>query len=452
MTTPRPWSLGRRLGLGLSVAIVVSWLVATGVAALVLKHEIDEVFDSALQEVAQRILPLAYSELLSREEGDSPQHMAPIGAHREAITYVVRGADGRVLLQSSDADPARIPADLRDGFTTVDGLRLYSEAAVRGSIRVTTVEALAHRAETLRGAVLGLLLPIGALVPVALLAVHLLGRGMLRPIFRFRDRIGSRGRGNLEPLGETGLPAEIAPVAAAVDALIERLRGALEAERAFTANSAHELRTPIAAALAQTQRLAAELDDEAARERARAIAGSLRRLSGLAEKLLQLAKAEGGGLLAEAPAALGPVLSLVVDEVDRRRDIADRLDLVMPEGGGAPLDLDPDAFAILVRNLVENAAIHGDPEGHIVVRFDGHVLEVENDGPAIPAEALARLGRRFERAGSRAEGSGLGLAIVAAICRGAGATFEARSPVPGRADGFLARVRFGGASTKLTRN
>lgn len=452
MSASRPGSLGRRLGLGLSVAIVLSWLAAATVAGLALKHEIDEIFDSALQEVAQRILPLAYSELLSREEGDQTQHLPPIGPHRETITYVVRDGNGNDLLQSSDATPARIPKDLADGFATVDGLRLYSESAVKGSIRVTTVEPIAHRAAALRGAVLGLLLPLAALVPIALLAVHLVGRAALRPVLAFRDRIGSRGRGNLEPLGATGLPTEIAPIAEAVDALIERLRGALEAERSFTANAAHELRTPIAAALAQTQRLAAELEGEGERERTRAIAASLRRLSGLSEKLLQLAKAEGGGLLAEKAVPLGAVLALVVDEIDRRRDIADRLTIEVPEGGGAALDVDADAFAILVRNLVENAAIHGDPEGGIVLRFDGRVLEVENDGPALAPDVVARLGRRFERGGSTAEGSGLGLAIVAAICRGAGATFEIFSPVPGRADGFLARVRFSDPVGKLTRS
>ena len=446
MSAPRPWSLGRRIALGLAMAIVASWLTAAAVAAFVLKREIDVVFDGALREVAQRILPLAYSEFLAREEGDPPQHMAPIGPHRETITWVVRGADGRELLQSADADPTMIPKDLGDGHATVGGVRFYSETAVKGSIRVTTAERLSHRAETLKSAVLGLLAPLVGLVPLALLAVRLTGRATLRPILAFRDRIGARGRGNLEPLGETGLPAEIAPVAAAVDALIERLRGALEAERSFTANAAHELRTPIAAALAQTQRLAAELDGEGERERTRAIATSLRRLSSLSEKLLQLAKAEGGGLLAETPAPLGAVLRLVLDEIDRRRDIADRLIVDIPADGGAPCPLDADAFAILARNLVENAVVHGSEDGQIAVRFDGHRLEVENDGPVVPPQTLARLDRRFERGATRAEGAGLGLAIAAAICRGVGASFDLVSPVPGRHDGFLARVRFPSAA------
>ena len=79
MTPPRPYGLRRRLGIGLSVAIVVSWLAAAAIAGLVVKHEIDEVFDSALQEVAQRILPLAYSELLSRER--SEEHTSELQSH-----------------------------------------------------------------------------------------------------------------------------------------------------------------------------------------------------------------------------------------------------------------------------------------------------------------------------------------------------------------------------------
>ena len=85
-------------------------------AGLIIRGEIDEVFDSALQEVAQRVLPLAYIEVLDRD-GDAPddapaQRIASVIAHEEYITYIVRDAKGRVLLQSHDADPAAFPNDL----------------------------------------------------------------------------------------------------------------------------------------------------------------------------------------------------------------------------------------------------------------------------------------------------------------------------------------------------
>ncbi|MFG1348618.1 HAMP domain-containing sensor histidine kinase [Xanthobacter autotrophicus ATCC 700552] len=446
----RRWSLRRRLGLWLAASVAALWLAAATVAGLVLQHEIGEVFDSALQEVAQRVLPLAYSELLSREAGDAPQHMAPIGPHREYITYVVRDGDGRVLLQSSDAELMAIPPSLAPGFRTTDRLRTYTEAAVRGTIVVTTAEDLGHRAAAVRRAVMALIWPLVALVPIALAGVWLAVRLSLKPVLAFRRAIAARGRGNLTPVAADGLPEEMAPVATAVNALMERLRGALEAERGFTANSAHELRTPIAAALAQTQRLLAELPEGAERQRARDVAGALRRLSRLSEKLLQLAKAEGGGLLAEHPAPLGPVLRHVIAELDhqtdrqtdRQTDLGADLVVTIPPDGGPVSDLDPDAFAVLARNLIENALKHGAPDRPIDVRLREDGFEVANRCPVVPADRLAALLRPFERGPTQAEGSGLGLAIAAAVCRGAGLRLDLASPIPGEADGFQVTVRF----------
>jgi two-component system OmpR family sensor kinase len=434
-------SLRRRLGLGLALGLTALWLAATTVAGLVLRSEVDEVFDSALQEVAQRVLPLAYAEILTREDDRSIHHMPPVGPHREYISYVVRDAQGRELLQSSDADSLHIPKDLAVGFATTDQLRTYTETAVQGTIVVTTAERLFHRQGAVRKAVMALVWPLIALVPIAILGVWFAVRTSLRPLVSFRAAIEARGRGNLSPVETEGLPAEIAPVAASVDALIGRLRGALEAERGFTANSAHELRTPIAAALAQTQRLIAELAGDPRRDRAQAIEAALKRLARLSEKLMQLAKAEGGGLIAAHPQPLAPVLRLVIDEIDRQLECADRLELAIEGGEALSSDLDPDAFAILARNLIENALKHGDPERPVWVRLADDRLEVGNHGPVVPPERLAALTRPFERGPTTADGAGLGLAIVSAICRGAGLGLDLASPLPGGADGFQVGVR-----------
>jgi two-component system, OmpR family, sensor kinase len=443
------WSLRSRLGIGVAIGMAVFWLAAAIVAGFVLRREIDEVFDSALQEVAQRVLPLAYSELLTRD-ADETQRVPPVGPHREYITYVVRDAQGRELLQSSDADPSRIPNGLAPGFHSTDALRTYTETAVQGTIVVTAAEDLQHRRAAVMKAVMALVWPLLALVPVAVAGVWLAVRLSLKPLVAFRGAIEARGRGNLSPIGTQGLPEEIAPVATSVNALIGRLRGALDAERSFTANSAHELRTPIAAALAQTQRLIAELPEVAQRERARSIEMALRRLSRLSEKLMQLAKAEGGGLVAEYAAPLGPVLRLVIDEVERHADCAERLDVSIPEDGGPPHDLDPDAFGVLARNLIENAVRHGVPETPIAIRLLPDRLEVENRGPVVPPDQLDSLTRPFKRGPTRADGSGLGLAIAAAICRGAGLSLVLASPIPGESDGFRATVVFDiGSSARI---
>ena len=344
-----PRSLRARLAIGLSVSLTLLWIGASLFAAHVFRHETDEVFDSTLREVAERILPLAYEQMLADEDGgDGGLRLPPVGGH-EFISYVVRDGDGRDLLRSSGADNMHIPAGLAPGFATTETLRTYTETAVQGTIVVTTAEYLDHRRHVFGGALGAFIWPLAALLPLTALVVWLAILLSFRPVIAFRDAIEQRGRGNLTPVDGGGLPSELSPVAAAVNALLARLRNALEAERSFTANSAHELRTPIAAALAQTQRLIAEMPD-ANRERARSIESALRRLTRLSEKLLQLAKAEGGGLLAEQPSDLAAVLALVVDEASRSSDEDDRIDLTTHDDG-VPSDVEPGPWDDFRRQL-----------------------------------------------------------------------------------------------------
>lgn len=433
-----PRSLRARLAIGLSVSLTLLWIGASLFAGHVFQHETDEVFDSTLREVAERILPLAYEQMLADEDGGGGGlRLPPVGSH-EFISYVVRDGEGRELLRSSAADAMHIPSGLTPGFQTTDTLRTYTETAVQGTIVVTTAEYLDHRRHVFGGAVKAFVWPLLALLPLTALVVWLAILLSFRPAIAFRDAIEQRGRGNLTPVDGGNLPSELSPVAASVNALLARLRSALEAERSFTANSAHELRTPIAAALAQTQRLIAEMP-EANRERARSIESALHRLTRLSEKLLQLAKAEGGGLIAEQPSDLAGVLALVVDEIARSSDDDDRIDLTMPDDG-APSDVDPDAFAVLARNLIENALKHGAPDEPVDVLLEADSLTVRNHGPVVPADEVERLMRPFERGASRSDGSGLGLAIVAAVCRGAGLEMAIVSPVEGWTDGVSVSV------------
>ena len=125
-----------------------------------------------------------------------------------------------------------------------------------------------------------------------MLIIWILVRRSLAPLETLRSEIGARGGGNLTPMAIANLPIELETIGGSVNRLFERLRAALDAERAFASNSAHELRTPIAGALAQTQRLIAELPDGPLKRRAHGIEASLSALGHLAEKLLQLARAE----------------------------------------------------------------------------------------------------------------------------------------------------------------
>ena len=436
MRSPR--SLQGRLGLWLGAALLVIWVLAASVTALIARGEIEEVFDSALQETAQRILPLAVVDILNREEAGISQRLAAIREYDEFFTYIVRDDQGRTLLQSHATDPGMFPAWDGIGFRQTATHRLYSDEAVQGTIRITVAEPLDHRASVARELQMGLGLPLLIVLPVALFAIVLAVRASLAPLRQFRARLSVRGARDLSPVASADLPTEIAPLADTMNSLLARLEAAFEAERSFAANAAHELRTPLAGAIAQAQRLQAETRDAETKARAAEIEATLKRLTRLAERLLQMARAEGGQLRREMAADLRPVARLIVDDLARMAGPG-RILLTLPDSA-VMSDLDPDALAILMRNLIDNALRYGNQDNAVEVSLatDGALI-VSNEGPAVPAEDLARLTQRFQRARSDAKGSGLGLAIVAAIAERTGCELELLSPREGRTSGFEAR-------------
>jgi len=243
-------------------------------------------------------------------------------------------------------------------------------------------------------------------------------------------------------LATTGLPNELALIVRDVNRLIERLGAALEAERAFAANSAHEMRTPVAAALAQVQRLGAELAGTPQHARIQQIEDALRRLAARVAKLLQLSRADSGIAVSSERADLLPILQLVIDEYARTPDNSGRIVFA----GGAerlPARIDIDAFAIVFRNLLENALLHGDRRLPVRVSIaPDRSIHIANGSPVVPPDVLKRLTHRFFRGRTTAEGSGLGLAIAQRILEQAGAALELHSPAIGASDGFEAVIRF----------
>ena len=434
-----PRSLRARLGLSVGLVLAVLWLTAASITALIVRDEMDEVFDNALSQTAERLLPLAVTEILGREVEGVTQRLADIRASSEYFSYIVRDADGRILLQSHDANPEDFPPWDGPGFRDTDALRLYGDSALQDTIRITVAEPMANRAEIAREIQMGLGLPLLVVLPVALAAIILAVRLSLDPVNRYRGRLEARGTRDLTEVPADDLPTEIRPLAAALNGLLTRLRRAFEAERSFSANAAHELRTPLAGAIAQAQRLRSETRDPVAEARAAEIEATLKRLTRLSERLIQLARAEGGRLRMDQSTDLRSIAQVVVDDLARGA-APGRIVLSIPDAAVLS-DIDPDAFGILCRNLVENALRHGSGDAPVDVTLtpEGRFI-VANDGPVLPRDALDRLTARFERANASTDGSGLGLAIVAAIAERIGSPLMLESPRPGGSSGFQASL------------
>lgn len=425
MRSRGPRSLRRDLALGLGIIVCGLWLLAVVGAWAVLRGEVTEIYDAALKRTAERILPWA--------AGPAPALPSVPEGRGDGMLLLLRRPDGAVLARSPGADAAIFGPAPEQDFRDHADHRIFGLRAGDGAV-LEVADPLEERRDATREALLALLAPSAALAPLIFFGVAWFVSGRLRPVERLAAQVAERDSGDLRPVATPGLQAELAPIEAAVNRLMARLEGALAAERAFSANAAHELRTPIAATLAQTQRLIAEAAEGPLRGRALAIEAELKRMARLSEKLLDLARAEAAGVAGGFTPDLRPVLALVAGDFGAAAGL--RLSLP-PDPVAAAIDA--DAFAILARNLIENALLHGAPPVEVTLGQQG-ALGVTNGGPALAPESLAVLTRRFERLGSRREGAGLGLAIVEALARNAGARLELRSPAPGRPDGLAATV------------
>lgn len=432
-------SLRRELSFWLVAGLVALWLVGIGGATVLFRQELMEIFDAALKDTADTILPLAEA-VFSNDAGLSAEQAIAGKREDDAIAFVVATANGRIILKSPRADVSAFPQPPVIGFSETERLRVFATANAGGTLTIQVAQPLAERWEVFRDTFLALLAPLLILLPAGMVATTYLIRRSLRPVERLSGAVQARGVTDLSPVLADDTPIELLPIQEAVNLLLGRLSRALEAERGFTADAAHELRTPIAATMAQTQRLIAEVPPGDIRTRAKAIETALKRLAHLAEKLLQLSRAEGGRVLAAKPQDLAPFLALVIEDF-RRTDQAARLRVNMPRQGTAPSTMDPDAFAILARNLIENALTHGDAAAPVdVVLLPDGTLIVTNSGMPVARGDLVRLTKRFERAGASRGGSGLGLAIASSIAHGTGQRLDLTSPAPGRNDGFEARL------------
>ncbi len=438
-------SLVRQLMLWLTVTIAGFWLAAVGFGIFVMQDEFGEIFDSSLEETAERLMPLVLDDVRQASVLPGPQQIlrTDLQAKEEYLTYQVRAADGHVLLRSHSAPEEPFGAPLKAGFWEDDDRRIFTIVSADQAVFLQVADYMSNRTEAAVEGGAALLLPVLLIVPMTLLAVFFIVRRVLAPVEALRAAIGGKDGGNLAAIEDRDLPRELTPILRSVNRLLSRLREALAAEREFTSNSAHELRTPLAGALAQTQLLVEELKDTPGRQRAEQVEAALQKLVKLAEKLLQLARAEAGIGVAETVFDPSSVVALLVADFRRGLDDPDRLTFTDVLPSPVLRQGTADAFAIVLRNLIENALTHGRPDTpvEIAVTAEGTV-RIRNAAPHLTGEELAALRKRFARGMTTVAGSGLGLSIADRLLAQMQACLILTSPVPGRSDGLQAEIVF----------
>jgi signal transduction histidine kinase len=435
-------SLRLRLLLIIGVSFTLFWTVASVWMLVDLRTKFRDALDERLAASARMV-----AGLVAQLPPAPPAPMSPMSPARTVPE--IRAADGvacEVRLQRGGLlARTRNSPDLlglgATGYRTrqIDGVQWRSYTLEQNGVRVTTADRVERREQLLRGIVAATAVPVLIAMFASLLALWFGVRRGLAPLEGMRKALAARDPDALHPLPASGLPAELAPLAATVNALLGRIGRAIERERSFTGDAAHELRTPLTAVKTHIQvaRLAGGGADTE-RALAQAEEGVLR-LQSTIDQLLMLARLEAPFPFEDQePASARSVAERALQQLAPA--CRDRVELIAGEGAGAAALALPCVLAVTaIRNIVDNALRHAPADTTVTLRIAAGGKAVsfsaEDRGPGMSEAERAHAAQRFWRKGRGQEATGL--ARSAAIVERYGGALELLPRVGG---GLVARV------------
>ncbi len=400
------------LGLLAAAAVLVG-----GVTYRSVRVETEALFDYQLRQMA----------LSLRDQGEvSPAQASALADEQLDFVVQVWSADGRAIYASRAH--AALPQRAQLGFADVKVQgQVWRSFSVATRLRVIQVaQPLSIRRRLAADAAWRSVLPLLLIAPFMAAAAWWLTALALRPLQRVAADMRRRDEQSLEPLPSAGLPDEVAPLVSALNALLQRLGRSLDTQRAFVADAAHELRSPLTALKLQLQLLKRADGPEQRGVAIDTLAAGIERAARLVEQLLTLARTEPGAVAAA-------MQRLDLSELVREA-VADVAPLALARGtqfelfADAPVWIEGEraALAALVRNVADNAVRYAPPGARVELRLssDGGtaLLQVDDSGPGIPPAERERVFDRFYRRSAGDEGgTGLGLAIVRGVAQRHGA-------------------------------
>lgn len=427
-------SLQARLLVLLLGLVTLVWLGAAVMTWVDARHELDELLDGHLaQAAALLVVQQTQSDTDDDHNDDDGVADAPtLHKYAPKVAFQVFH-EGQLVMRSSNVGLTPM-SPLSSGFATVRladqaEWRVFATRGAESDVQVFVGEQTASRSAILWAVLSGLLLPLMFALPLLALGGWWVVRLGLAPLRQLSQLLTQRRPQALEPVVLADLPTELQAAVQALNALFERIDHMVASERRFTADAAHELRTPIAAIRAQAQVALGAGTDTAQRDHALLVTlAGCDRATRLVEQLLTLARLESNPQARTSPAKTADLSSVA------RRVAADlapaalarQQTLELDASTPCPVEGDEMLMSVLVRNLIDNALRYSPPGAQIQVQVaheSGHIqLQVQDSGPGMSAEEMAHLGERFYRVlGNEQPGSGLGWSIVKRIADVCGA-------------------------------
>lgn len=435
-----------RLILLLTIGLGGAWAVAAWLGHMEARHEVDELFDAQLAQSAQAVLKTSSHEIHERlEHGDDESgsgEWPTTHQYEQKLVFQLWSVDGK-LLQRSPGAPATKMTTLVPGYQTVtldkQRWRVLTRLDRHGQFVVQVAEPYSKREWLARHIAMKILLPMLIALPVLALLIWWFVTTGLRPLRAISHEVQSRAANRLDLLEMQNVPDEVAPLVQALNGLFARLQHAFDSERRFTADAAHELRTPLAALKVQAQVAMRAMDDETRQNALEKVQQGVDRATHLTAQLLTLARVDPENAASQQHRLSLYTLAATLVEEFRLQAEASNIRLQL-EGTDMEISGDADQLTVLLRNLLDNALRYTPQGGEVRVSVHERMLEVADTGPGIPPEQRERVLERFYRIpGNTQPGSGLGLSIVNRIAQLHGASVQLETSASG---GLRVRVKF----------
>ncbi len=427
-------SLMRRLLVLALSTVVVVWLGATAFTYYDARHELNEVLDAHLAQAAALLIAQVSHD---RDEIET-EHAPLLHKYSRSVAFQMWEQGSRLRLHSANAPPQHL-APVEQGFSdnTIAGVRwrVFSSWDDAHYYLIQMAERSEVRDRLARGIASNLLLPLLVSLPVLALLLWLAVARGLRPLVRLTRDIEQREPDNLAPLYAGAVPLEVMPLFDRLNRLFTRIAALIRKERLFTADAAHELRTPVAAIKAQAQVARAATNDA---ERMHALDNAILgcdRAAHLIEQLLTLSRLDTLDSEVAEPCRLHDVAAEVVAALAPAA-LGKEVQLELLADPGVEVRGNPALLRVLLRNLLDNSIRHTASGTVVQVEISqqqGEVrMVVSDNGPGIAAAERELVLERFYRpVGTQASGSGLGLSIVKRIAELHHATLQLQPSVTG---------------------
>jgi two-component system, OmpR family, sensor histidine kinase QseC len=449
----RPWSLRRRMAMAVAGAAWVVFLILGFLVYRAVAGSTAAQFDEMLQQ--QAVLALRYAD---HEYGEGDSVVPRSGAANARampfeVVYQINTRAGQLLYRSAGSPSAPLAVGNEPGYSNAvlddRSWRVYSLSSASTPLVIHMAEPLENREAALSRTLRAVALPLlSALVLLTALIVVVTERAF-RPVRRIAADLAGRGADDLSAVNTAAMPVETHALGVALNGLLARQAEVLARERRFTADAAHELRTPLAALRAQAQ-VAARATTPAERRRAlEKLQANIDRTTHLVSQLLSLVRLEPGSSFVGGQVTQAQVVVDLVLE-DLAQPAREKQVEITISGRLQRLPGSPEVLYLLIRNLLENSIRHVGERGRIALEVTAHpqftVLSISDNGPGIPSAQRSRAFERFYRIpGGPSGGSGLGLSIVGRVVELLGGDIELSGPATGTGLVVTIRLPFTGA-------